>query len=131
MRDIDGARMLLDLARKDRAAMLVLKDADEVGDQAFGFHAQQAVEKALKAWLSVLGVPYPFTHSLDTLLGLLEDEVGEEDVCQFRGLDVLGPFAVQFRYIAYDSEDDLDKDAIVSDVDKLLQYVGVLVGDKR
>jgi len=129
MPDIDGARMLLNLAHKDLATMLVLKNADEVGDAAFGFHAQQAVEKALKAWLLMLGVSYPFTHSLDTLLGLIEDEIGTADVCRFRGLDFLSPFAVQFRYTAYDdAEDELDKDGIVSDVDKLLQHVDAVIG---
>ena len=130
MQDTDGARMLLNLAQGDLAAMLVLKNAKEVGVGAFGFHAQQTVEKALKAWLSILGISYPFTHSLDTLLGMLEDEVGTANVCQFRALDFLGPFAVQFRYTAYDdAEDELDKDGIVRDVDRLLCHVDAIVSE--
>lgn len=132
MRDTDGARMLLDLARDDFATMLVVRNASEVGAGVFGFHAQQAVEKALKAWLAMLGVSYPFTHSLDALLGLTEDEVGAEIISQFRHLGFLGPFAVQFRYTAYnDAEDELDKDEIVSDVEKLLKHVSAVVTEKQ
>ena len=31
------------------------------------FHAQQAAEKALKAWLAVADVPIPRTHNLEDL----------------------------------------------------------------
>jgi len=34
-------------------------------DEAIGLHAQQGVEKALKAALAVRGVRYPFTHDID------------------------------------------------------------------
>ncbi len=48
-----------------------------VDDAIFGFHAQQAVEKALKAWLNVLGHEHPFTHDLSHLLSEL-DGLGHE-----------------------------------------------------
>jgi HEPN domain-containing protein len=37
----------------------------------FGFHAQQAVEKLLKALLSERRVSYPWTHNLKDLINLL------------------------------------------------------------
>jgi HEPN domain-containing protein len=39
------------------------------------FHAQQCVEKVLKAWLRSLGTVPPRTHQLSLLLALLPDEV--------------------------------------------------------
>ena len=39
------------------------------------FHAQQCVEKVLKAWLRDLGTLPPRTHPLSLLLALLPDEV--------------------------------------------------------
>ena len=112
--------------------MLAVRNISEVGDEVFGFHAQQAVEKALKAWLSALGIPYPFTHSLDALLGLIEDEAGAEEIGQFRNLKFLGAFAVQFRYITYEeAEDELDKDAIIRDVDSLLLHVDRVIGSEQ
>jgi HEPN domain-containing protein len=40
--------------------------------RAVGFHAQQAVEKALKVALTLTGVDYPKTHDIDFLLALVE-----------------------------------------------------------
>lgn len=112
--------------------MLAVQDNAEAGDEVFGFHAQQAVEKALKAWLSSLGVSYPFSHSLGSLFGLIEDEIGAADINPFMELRSLGPFAVQFRYTPYeDAEEELDKDGIVSDVDKLLRHVDGIVGEAQ
>jgi len=39
------------------------------------FHAQQAVEKAMKAVLIAKGIPPPKTHNIRTLLDLLPQEV--------------------------------------------------------
>jgi len=46
----------------------------EIYNQAC-FHAQQCVEKVLKAWLRHLGTLPPRTHQLSLLLALLPDEV--------------------------------------------------------
>ena len=48
------AAHLLRMARKDLQAMRALSDPDVVDVETFGFHAQQAVEKAFKAWLDLL-----------------------------------------------------------------------------
>lgn len=45
------ARMMLSMAAKDIKAMRALADPNLVDDEVFGFHAQQAVEKSLKAWI--------------------------------------------------------------------------------
>ena len=45
----EAARMMLAMAAKDIKAIRVLADPDLVDDEIFGFHAQQAVEKSLKA----------------------------------------------------------------------------------
>ncbi|MDH3404787.1 MAG: HEPN domain-containing protein [Acidobacteriota bacterium] len=42
-----------------------------------GFHARQAAEKLLEAWLTSLGTSYPPTHDLSLLLYKLE-EAGAE-----------------------------------------------------
>lgn len=44
---------------------------DNVDDLIFGFHAQQAIEKPLKALLAQLGRQYPRTHDLERLAFLL------------------------------------------------------------
>lgn len=68
MIDIEKARSLLRLAGVDHDAMRATVDLPLVADSIFGFHAQQAVEKALKAWLQIRDIPYPATHDLVRLL---------------------------------------------------------------
>ena len=58
-------RALLRKARSDRIAMEASLSA-----QAFDaacFHAQQMVEKCLKAFLAYRHVPFPYTHNLTKL----------------------------------------------------------------
>lgn len=129
MKDIENARQLLSLAAEDLRAMEVLKDADQVSARIFGFRAQQAVEKALKAWLSLVGVTYPLTHSLNVLFGLLEDAVGA-DAHAFSDLATLTPFAVQFRYGAYEEDEtEVDRGGLMERVRSLIGHVLSLLAE--
>jgi HEPN domain-containing protein len=49
MNDLEHAREILEVARRDLRALRAMNDAESFPDEIFGFHAQQAVEKALKA----------------------------------------------------------------------------------
>ncbi|MCX6344823.1 MAG: HEPN domain-containing protein [Armatimonadetes bacterium] len=132
MRDTENALMLLALARQDFSAALTLKNAEDTSDRIYGFHAQQVVEKTLKAWLAFLGVEYPFTHSLNMLFASLEDNLGLEPLSAFRSLDMLTPFAVQFRYSAYDDNNhELDRDGIAVELRKLLDHVTALLEENE
>lgn len=42
------------MAEKDHTALQGMLDTQIFADEIFGFHAQQAAEKALKAWLSLI-----------------------------------------------------------------------------
>ena len=55
MSDLKDAAHLLRMDRKDVQAMRALAMPETADIETFGFHARQAVEKALKAWLS----PHP------------------------------------------------------------------------
>ena len=63
------------------------------------FHAQQGVEKRLKAFLIHAGVEFPFTHNLSKLV---EACAGKD--AEFRDLlpvvEPLTPYAVELRYDA-------------------------------
>jgi HEPN domain-containing protein len=67
----DLARELIGLAEDDRAAAAALLDVEGVSDAIVAFHAQQAVEKSLKAVLASRGVDFPFTHDLAALLQIV------------------------------------------------------------
>jgi len=123
MSDLDHARMMLRMARMDLKAMAGMADPDVFGGEVFGFHAEQAVEKATKAWLSFLGVPYPKTHDLAVLIAMLEDQ-GESISDDVRSLVDLTDFAVQYRYEAFeDLEETLDRENTLLQVTSLVEHV--------
>jgi HEPN domain-containing protein len=54
MPDIKQAAAMLRIAQRDLAALQGMADAAVFADEIFGFHAQQAIEKCLKAWMCAL-----------------------------------------------------------------------------
>jgi HEPN domain-containing protein len=62
-----------------------------------GFHAQQAVEKALNAVLASASVDFPFTHNIAVLMQLCDDE-GFELPPSLAHADPLTPYGVAERY---------------------------------
>ena len=89
-----------------------------------GFHAQQAVEKALKAWLACLEVCFPRTHDLRLLFDQLE-HAGAAVPEAFRRLERLSVYAVLFRYDAADAQaEDVAFESVVEDVLALIEHVG-------
>jgi HEPN domain-containing protein len=84
----------------------------EIDEGAIGFHAQQAVEKALKVALTLRGSDFPKTHDLEFLIGLATRQSVRvpEDVATAGWLT---PWAADFRY---DDEplDSLDRDVAVA-----------------
>ena len=124
MSDTDHARLLLEAARKNLRALEAMRDPSAFAEEIFGFHAQQAVEKAVKAWLSLLGLTYPRTHDLEALVALL-DERGEKVPEAWAELIDLSDFAVQLRYEAYEyDEDPLDRPLLVRRVESVIERVG-------
>ena len=92
---------------------------------AWGFWLQQAVEKALKAWLLQLGGDPPLTHDLRRLLLLLEAEgVATADLEPLAQLTV---YAVQFRYDADPAPLGLDRETFNRQVKELICRVQALV----
>jgi HEPN domain-containing protein len=97
----DLARVLLALARDDDIALRALIDGKGVSDAVIGFHAQQAVEKSLKAVLAAQALEFPYSHDLDGLVELCVD-AGVEVPSDLSGVEALSPFGVQFRYGAFE-----------------------------
>jgi hypothetical protein len=67
------AETLLLAAERDQQAFRKLADDPTLHDSLPGFHAQQTVEKALKAVLAHAGVAFRRTHDIAELLDYLED----------------------------------------------------------
>jgi HEPN domain-containing protein len=123
MRDPDHARLLLGMARKDLRALEAMLDPDAFAEEIFGFHAQQATEKVLKAWLSLVGRAYPRTHDIGALLEILEAS-DEAIPATARELAELTDFAVQLRYETYESDDEpLERPPVIERVGELINWV--------
>lgn len=67
------ARVLLDRADADAVALVTPADHPEVADEIVGFHAQQAVEKLLKAVLAARDIRAPRSHSVSELFDLVTE----------------------------------------------------------
>jgi len=89
--------MLLRLADQDRKAFLTLCANPELEMRVVGFHAQQAVEKFLKAALVARGKVFTPTHDLARLAQALE-ATGVVLPVAIDALKRLNPYAVAFRY---------------------------------
>jgi HEPN domain-containing protein len=104
----DVPNVLLDRAAEDELMARSLLPIEGVTDAGVGFHAQQAVEKALKAVLALKGVEFPYSHDLDGLIGLCQKN-GIEVPDDLSGVGRLSLFGVTLRY-GTSSETRLDRD---------------------
>ena len=122
MSDLKCARSLVSLAERDIRNFQSIRDIALFGDETAGFLAQQASEKLLKAWVACMGEVYPLTHDLKALLDILGNRM--IDASQFRDLEALTPFAVQFRYeFLPDGAKPLDRQGIALRLNALLERV--------
>ncbi len=94
---LEEACRLLKLAERDRETFEILANAGKQTHAAAGFHAQQAVEKAMKALLCLRDCDFPRTHDLESLLALLAS-AGTLPPVTATDLRPLTPYAVDFRY---------------------------------
>ena len=122
MSDVKCARMLLDAAERDVAALRAMCRLDEISDEIFGFHVQQAAEKLFKSWIALLGEVYPLTHNIERLFNLLADQ--GVTVEPFRKLIDYTPYALEFRYTGVDSSAEaINRAGALAIVESLLEEV--------
>jgi HEPN domain-containing protein len=90
-------RQWLVRADEDLAACRILSGQASLVRTAVGFHAQQAVEKLLKAMLTWHQIEFPKTHDLTALLDLVASFDGDL-AASLADLDELTHYAVATRY---------------------------------
>jgi HEPN domain-containing protein len=91
------ARQWLQSAEEDLGVAQHLLSAKVPYSRAIGFHAQQAAEKFLKAYLTWNQKEFPKTHNLGNLLDLVA-EINPPLADALRGASQLNPYAVETRY---------------------------------
>lgn len=118
--------MLLRLANQDRLAFLTLCANPEIEMRVVGFHAQQAVEKFLKATLVARGKVFAPTHDLARLAQALEG-AGLALPVAMDALKRLNPYAVAFRYDDRDIH-TITRDDISALVDNIATFAKTTLG---
>jgi HEPN domain-containing protein len=116
---VDLAHLLLRKANADLAATRALASDADPHDEAIGFHAQQAVEKAIKAVLALSRIAAPRTHDLTYLVELL-DSHGIDVPPAIAEPEWLSPWAVTTRYD--DLDDTLDRHAAINAADSAITW---------
>lgn len=87
----------MEKAAGDEKILLRLIDQEDIPDDGLGFHAQQAVEKMIKAVLAQSEIAYERTHNIAYLLKLLDD-AGIDKPDEADDLPNLSPWAAELRY---------------------------------
>ena len=98
-------------AEEDYKTSKILLKAEEFSPSIVGFHAQQCIEKYLKAFLANNDMAPPKIHDLVRLnvmcIGIDSDFENIND-----SLDFLNPFSVEFRYPGTDASVEEAQEAI-------------------
>jgi HEPN domain-containing protein len=109
--ELEVADLFVAKAASDLAAARALASDANQQDDVVGFHAQQTVEKSLKAVLAVRGFEIPRTHDLDLLTRLVAR--GPDQLPNDLGdAKRLSPWAVATRYD--EIEATLDREAALT-----------------
>lgn len=93
----DFVQQWLGKAHRDLLAASVLLEADLEDYENAGFHAQQAAEKYIKAFLVRHQIEFPKTHDI-AILRQLVDKIDRRTAEQLASAEVLTPYGVTFRY---------------------------------
>lgn len=113
------AALLARKATEDAVALREFAANAEIADTVLGFHAQQAIEKWLKAVLARQAVAFEYTHDLRHLIALVED-AGVNFPFDTPAVVRLTEYAVPLRYDELLDAVPLDREVAV----KLVAEVG-------
>ena len=108
-------------ARRELGVLKVLVKANSA-QEAIGFHAQQALENALKGWISALDADYGNTHDLAKLAAVVRQHPNEDHTPAGEKLAWLSEYAVRYRYS--DAQVAIeDRDALLSAVTETVEAI--------
>lgn len=92
-------RQWLGKAEEDLQVIAFMMDNHAPFYTVVAFHAQQAVEKYLKAWLTSIGIEFTKTHNISHLLSFVSQSVPEL-AARMESAGILSRYAVEYRYPA-------------------------------
>lgn len=112
------AELLARKAQEDAIAVREFAGNSEIADGIIGFHAQQAIEKWLKAVMARRDIPQARIHDIGRLLQLLRDD-GASLPDDADRLDELTIYAVPLRYDDLLDAEPLDREDTVRLVEEI------------
>jgi len=115
MSPAEDAALLLRIVRRHLQAMRLNLDP-QYPDEEWGFQAQQALEKLLKAELVLRDQPAPRTHELLDLALLLSEQLPES-------LQKLQVFAVEARYEEGPFALPAAREVLLAELERRLAYL--------
>ena len=125
MKQLNHSEVFLKKALEDEILLKKLINDFDVSDTIWGFHAQQAIEKLLKALLIKNKTDFPRTHDLTVLFELLNG-AGVELPFSINDLDILTPYAVLLRYEDFEGE-NIDRETVFKFIQKVRQWAEKLI----
>jgi HEPN domain-containing protein len=124
----ETSRILLAKAEEDAIAVREFAGHPEIADSIIGFHAQQAVEKWLKAVLAATGIQHRPIHDIDRLIEVLLASGVEIPLDRDR-LAVLTQYAVPLRYDELLDAESLEREVLVALVDEVEKWAAARLRD--
>jgi len=114
-------------AEADAIAVRELVGNPEITDEIVGFHAQQAIEKWLKALMARRGMDEARIHDIGRLLQLLEND-GAKLPGNAGRLDDLTIYAVPMRYDELLDAEPLDRESTIELIDEVDRWAKNVLG---
>jgi HEPN domain-containing protein len=130
--ELEPSQLAAILARKaseDAVALSEFEGNSNIADSILGFHAQQAIEKWLKAVLADKGIDFEYTHDLRRLIELVE-ELGIKFPFITGEVVMYTEFAVPLRYEDLLDAEPLDRGAAVSLIGEVEAWARGLLDQK-
>jgi HEPN domain-containing protein len=130
--ELEPSQLAAILARKateDAVALSEFEANTNIADSILGFHAQQAIEKWLKAVLADKGIDFEYTHDLRRLIELVE-ELGINFPFITGEIVMYTEFAVPLRYEDLLDAEPLDRGAAVSLIGEVEAWARGLLDQK-
>jgi len=114
-------KILLIKAKEDLDTAQKLISLSDYSEEIVAFHCQQAIEKALKAYLDSQNIIYPKTHDLETLLSLcLEQDPSFEKIDY---VTELTPYAIEIKYDEFVSLKQAEVEELVKQTQTAVNFI--------
>jgi HEPN domain-containing protein len=113
--------VLIKKAKEDFKTAQDLIKLESFSEEIVLFHCQQAVEKALKAYLDSKGKVYPKVHDLEMLLAMCLELDSSFNQIDF--VTILSPYAVDVRYDEFIELSSSEVEEMVLQTESALNFI--------